>query len=760
MLPITAWVCAGLWTLGLDFSTKESLDAVLDTRGGQRGIFEQAREAGNLERTLFVDVACEAVFSPENLALIREVTRAFLASESVAAAKSLTHAYLPVRKGVAFAFEPLIPPPPWSPEELADLKRLCLEHPLIRDVLVTADGRRTLISVEYTLDALARITPERLRTTVDEILRPFEREGVRFRTLGVPLAEAEVREAVARDLFLLGGGALLLAATVLQIALRSRRLTLVLLGVHLLYLSLLPGLARLVGYRPEPFAMALFPLLGAIQLTLLVHLGSACVRALAEGRDHAEAVRQAASATVKASLFATLTTMVGCLSLAVAGTESVRALGFWGAVGVGAGFLFTFGPGLSILSLPVRFDSKPYATRNRQRLQAVQDRWRRRSKRSARFTRRHSRKGIAGAAAVVAGTVPGLWFLQPDVRLESFLPDGSRIREAIVLADSEYGGLHFAQLDFDSGRPGGVSQRTFLEFLWNTHGRAEAIPEVTAVYSYPQILAVLNQSWNGGDPEAFRLPERDGLLTLFAQGLNTFDPPLLQTLTDDDLQTAFLILRMPRLPSTRYLEIVGDLEAAARDQAPPGVSVTAGGMVHDFLAADRRVVRAQFFSGLLAVGGIALLLFALWRTPLSVLPALAVTVLPVLCVLGIAGYAGVKLNSITVMAGAIATGVAVDDAVHFVTCWRTKLNRTGDPGIATEETLLIKGPPILFTSLILIGAFALLHLSSFGPVGTLGLLAAASLAVALPQIVWILPALLETVSGAAADRSASDAGPD
>lgn len=739
-LVLTLGICLLLWLVGWNFQTRSGIDSVLDARGGQRELYDIARQVGEIDRTVWIDVEAERIFSTETLSLVRELTNSFLSAEHVVTAKSLTHSLMPVRRGFSFTFEPVIPAAPWSEDQLEEMELFSLGHPLIRNVLVSGNGRRTLLAIEYEAEALARIGPAQLRTQVREVLAPFQRDDVRFRILGLPLAELEIRERLTADLIILALGTLLVAGAVLWMAFLNWRLAGLLLWVHLLYLSLLPGLLRLAGYQPEPFAITLFPLLGAIQLTLLAHIGSAYNRARTKGLLGSARWRWAIAETQRSCLFATLTTMAGFLALTVSSESSIRELGLWGAAGVGLGFLFSFGPGLSLLAALHRNETTAAAAL--ERLRTRERFWQRVSTGIALFTQKRSAWLLGGATLLFLATAPGLLLLQPDVRIESFLPRGSQIQEAVLLADAEYGGLQVAQIDFDSGRSGGIMDRDFLEAVWQTHRLAEAIPEVTAVYSYPQVLTLLNQIWLGGGPEAVRLPAEGWLLGMFTRGLEVFDLPLLGALADEERRTAFLLLRMPSVPSARYLQIVEEITAAAKANAAETVNIQAGGVVNAFLASDRAVVRAQVFSSATVAVVVTFLLLVLWRQPRLALTGLAVTALPVISFIGLASYVGMSLNAITVMAGAIAAGVAVDDSVHFITCWREARARLGTDQEAIAEALRIKGPPILWTTIILIGAFLLLGLSSFEPVGQLGFIVAGTLALTLPTLLLVLPCLL------------------
>jgi len=95
-----------------------------------------------------------------------------------------------------------------------------------------------------------------------------------------------------------------------------------------------------------------------------------------------------------------------------------------------------------------------------------------------------------------------------------------------------------------------------------------------------------------------------------------------------------------------------------------------------------------------------------------------------------------------VLAGALAFGVAVDDAVHFVTYWMERRASHGDGRRAMEETLAAKGGPITFTSVILVFTFLVFTLSSFPPIRQFAGLCVAAFAAAWFNTCVALPKLL------------------
>jgi hypothetical protein len=163
---------------------------------------------------------------------------------------------------------------------------------------------------------------------------------------------------------------------------------------------------------------------------------------------------------------------------------------------------------------------------------------------------------------------------------------------------------------------------------------------VTAVYSYAQLLAMLNQIWEGDRADSFRLPTNPILLGTFTLALRTYPLPFLATLMDAQSRTAYLIVRSRDMPADRYLELLARIVDRAKATRPPEVTISAAQGIHSVLEADRRILRSQVKSAgsTLALMGVVLAL--LWRSARLAALSLLINVLPVAAVLALAATVG------------------------------------------------------------------------------------------------------------------------
>ncbi len=309
--------------------------------------------------------------------------------------------------------------------------------------------------------------------------------------------------------------------------------------------------------------------------------------------------------------------------------------------------------------------------------------------------------------------------------------------------NSKYGGMNILQLTVDTGREFGITSVENLKYLQSLENKTKDIEGVTGVYSFAQVIAMMNQVWEQEKDGSLSVPESSFKINMFISALRARDYPFLTTLCDENLQAGNLIVRTQNMPGDKYLELVDNLIQVANENAPEGLEISAQAAVKSLHEANSKIMNSQTNTAGATLAIVFLMLLFLWRSfKVSVISMIA-NILPVALVLSLTGWFQIPLNSITIMVGAIAFGIAVDDSVHFLTYYLEKVRDfSGDIQMALRETLYVKGLPILYTSLMLVVVFMLLGLSSFPPVRHFGFLGATAFASALLSVFIFIPMLV------------------
>jgi hypothetical protein len=217
----------------------------------------------------------------------------------------------------------------------------------------------------------------------------------------------------------------------------------------------------------------------------------------------------------------------------------------------------------------------------------------------------------------------------------------------------------------------------------------------------------------------------------------------------DDGDSARVMLLVP-LAGFERLELLFDRcrERAARATGS-GAWIT--GAFPLVLAAQRSLLKTLLVSATLSALAIGLILRGLLGSSRAALAALVPNLWPVLVVLGAMGWAGVPIDSTTVMIAAVALGLSVDDTLHVLGWFRRSAGRRGAPAAAVASVAR-SAPALILTTALLAGGFAVCGLSSLLPVARFGALTALALVAALAADLVLRPALLAALPPAAADR--------
>jgi predicted RND superfamily exporter protein len=177
-----------------------------------------------------------------------------------------------------------------------------------------------------------------LGSLADEIVADARREGppsLQFAATGLPLLEAKLATLVTGERATLVP---MLGVTLLGLAwLLYRRIGLAIAAVApaLLAIVLTGGTIARLGYRLDPVAALLDPVLLTIGVATCVHMVEAWRAACAAGEDAALAARTAARRILTPTLLATGTTVVGLLSLTTNAVPAVADFGVRAAFGLG-----------------------------------------------------------------------------------------------------------------------------------------------------------------------------------------------------------------------------------------------------------------------------------------------------------------------------------------------------------------------------------------------------------------------------------------
>jgi predicted RND superfamily exporter protein len=665
-----------------------------------------------------VGVFAADVFHPDCLSVIERITQA--AADAPFAQKSVSL----TSKGQQ------------SP---ATLKRTVLDSPLERGTLVASDGAAAAVIVEMskdgnTVEAKSAFV-RALRVAAEAERRNVSCPNLRIHLSGTPVLDETVFRYSSQELQIIGPVTLALVLVGAFLLFRSLSAALIPLGVVFASTIWTFGLMAATHVEMTLLSSALTPLIMAVGVADSIHILAEYHRRLAGGASKTPAVHEAVTHLLVPCVLTSVTTIAGLLSLLVSPLAPVREFAVFAAAGAFFAFLLSMIVVPAVL-LRVRPPRPEWLQRRHTSIFARLLAALGRPRRSAQlFT-------IAFSTVIVLGALWSVRTLEIGVSPLSWFPAEDVFRTDTEEIDSALGGSTSLEFLVQSP-PGGLKDPTVLRRLDDFERWLEKNEAVSKVISVVDVLK-----------EATRNPTApEGMLPKTREAVERFYR-LLESQDDFDrlIQNDYSIGRISaRVRLTEAVGMVDELyrieERLATTVNDDRLNVQMTGYVKLMGQMEGYLIESQIKSFATAFAVITLVMMVLLRSWRFAILAMIPNFTPIVIGAGVMSVAGIGLTPGTVMIGAIALGLVVDDSVHFLVGLRRNLGtRSGDDvpdlGEALRKTLLETGPPIIATSLLLAAAFLVLMLGHLGPTVHFGIVTAVVILVAMVADLVLLPAVV------------------
>lgn len=598
------------------------------------------------------------------------------------------------------------------------------------------DDRQTagvvcLLEPESRSPVARSVTIDDLRKTVEA----HDRTGV---LTGEPVLVVDGFRHLEQDGRLLGTTSTLLLMLTIVISFRSLRWVIV--PVAIVYATLLWTQGALVasGYRLSMVSSMLWALVTVICVGTVIHLVVGFREARESGATPYDALRLAGGALLLPIFWSCMTDAAGFGSLLVAKVGPVHDFGAMMALAsvICLAAMALVLPGLVLFG---RFDADPKRAWGERGLDVGLDRL------SSWIEHRPRLLGVA-MLVMVGTSVAGIAWLEVETDFTKNFRASSPLVKSYEFVESRLGGA--GVLDVLVPVPTD-STMNFFERVRQLENRLRSEvkvrdeqgreqPGLTKVVSVVDALDVLLP---GTQVDPTRL---DMALAPMKKWM-----PLAGALHGHDPQQGgreFLRVmlrareRQPAMEKQRLIDQVADISR----EVFPEAQVT--GFFVLLTRLIESVSRDQWLTFGVATAGIALMVFAAFRSLTLALVALVPNALPILMVTGIMGWLGVRINMGAAMIASVSMGLAVDSSIHYITDFR----RRRAEGMTVHEALHAGhqkvGRAMIFSTLALVVGFSAMALSEFVPTIYFGVLVSLAMLGGLLGNLVILPLLLALVT--------------
>ena len=733
LVAVTALLAAQIPRLQVDVSAE---GAMADGDPDREYYEEFKRVFGRGSQTMLL-VRAPDVFTAPVLEAVARLSIALEGFDGVDRVESLTTVRHLEGEGDRLEVGPLVPDPiPTDRAELDRIRAAALADRVFTGVLVSADGRATVITADATAPRDDTEYNRRFSAEVEALIARERAPGLTIHHLGTPFTRAVLVDYIWRDQRVLIPviGALLVVVVVLML----RTLQGVLIPVLNEGLSVVwtVGLMAVFGVPFNSLTLAIPSILIAVGFCEDVHMLSRYHHLLEEGHDRLGAIRTMLSQTALPVLITTATTVAGFASLAFVDIAMLRQFSYAACLGFTADFLVT------VLALPLllRVLPPPRRVRAGGARPRSADPLRRAAVRIGRWSLDHRGPVVAAAALVLAGSVVGWWRLQVDNDfLKGALREGSVIRERAAGFTAALGGVESLAIVVDTGQRDGVKDPALLRRIEALQAFLEREPGVARTLSVVDYLRTIHREMHGGDPRFAVVPDTPELV---AQYLLMIEGRALGDCVDFASSSAQVVVRHSLSGSRARAALLGRIDEHVAASFAPPVRVRYTGEAVLLTNASDYIAINEVQSLAYAFIVIALIHAWMFRSVHSGALSLVPNVVPALAVFGLMGLLGTPLDVGTAPVASVALGIAVDDTVHFLEEYRAQRRLHADQRTAILEAVAVQARPIVHVSVVLALGFGALVLSNFGTLARFGLFSAFVMLMAMACELVVTPVVL------------------
>ena len=669
--------------------------------------------------------------------------------------------------------EPLIDNLPQNNEDLISLKETVTNNSLYKNSLYSEDFRMTTVTIDTETYSNNGASQDATNLEFDDSLE-FDDDSIGGQRLYLTDAEndeiiSQTQQIMQRfnddnfEIYLSGSAAIagifkqaLMNDSVIFISLMMivimivlfvlfRRISGVILPLSCVSLTLIMTVS-LMSIFSAPFTMAtqIMPtFLLAVVTSASIHLLAVFYKDFAKTNDKKKSLRYAMGHSGLAIIMTSVTTAVGLWSFSFSGVAPVADLGVFASSGVMVGLVFTlvFLPALvSVTNFKVvkqKSSEDEHSLMDRALIGI-----------SVFATTRPKLIISVSTVLIICAAI-----IAAQLRFSHFplqwLPEDNFARVATEAVDENLKGSLTLEVIIDTEKTNGLYNPELLRVIDDVSKNINSISTgnmfVGKVISYIDVIKETNRALNENRDEYYAIPDDSDLIAqeflLFESSGNND----LASLVDANYSKARLTLKTPFIDSLEANAFIDNAQIYLDQKFGSLAKVTFTGIGTLMTVTFEEAIYSSAVSYILAFSLITILMVLLIGNLKIGLISMIPNLLPIVILSTIMVIFKMPLDMFTLLIGAIALGLAVDDTVHFMHNFRRYELQYNDVDKAVRLTLMGTGRAITLTSIVLALGFLVLTFSQMNNMFDFGVLTASAILVALLADFFLMPAIMKLI---------------
>jgi predicted RND superfamily exporter protein len=614
---------------------------------------------------------------------------------------------------------PLFPDPLPQGAEYQTLVKRVMANEIIRDKMLSPDGKLTLMVLALEPDATG---PGRLAPIIGDVRNELKEHlagtGLRADLSGVPVMQLEIRNAIERDRLIYNALGFAVGCLIAILFFRRISFMIIAAGPPLMAILLALGALGWLGFSLNIFLNVMTPLIMVISFSDSMQITFAARDRLLAGDDKVTAFRNALLIVGPACVLTHATAGVSFIALQFSASDLIRTFGEAGLIATAVALIAVL-LGVPLLGvLLIRNEAEFVAAVGN--MDNALDVLRRICRWIA--IRMVTRPGLYSLISllVVGGLSLGYTQLQARYRLAEQVPDREQAVQASHRLDLKLTGANPFDVYIQFPKGASLYSPETLAIIADVHSLLEHQPGIGNVWSLDTLRRWLAEKLNKSDVETLK------------QYVDMLPPYLTRRFISAEQDAVIVSGRVPDSDASQLLPIVDRIDQQLSGVRAKYPSYKIGVTGLSVISARNSALMIDKLSRGLTIEIVFVAAFigiAFW-SPVVMLISILPGLFPIVFAGSLLLLLGQGLQFASVIALTVSFGLGLSATIHFLNRLQIE-DIDPDPAVGVERATILVGPPLILTSAVLACGLAMTVLSSLPSLRLFGWLSAVAMIAAL-----------------------------
>ena len=603
--------------------------------------------------------------------------------------------------------------------------------PLYANNLVSTDLKTTALIIPLaTDDPRVIMDDELLKALIKNIRLTMDgyRDQANLFLGGVPMIRNDVINFIRSDLIVFSLAVVFTMTLILSILFRKIRWVIIPISISIIGALFMTGLISAIGWKVTVISANFFSLLLVMTLSVIIHLVVRYREISKQNlqQNNSDTIRETLSQMIRPCLYTVITTIAAFVSLTASNVQPVIDFGLMMSIGVTVAFILAF-IGFAIVMSLLQTPEPLNGSENNLILQKL-----------ALITDKKGKSVIISFAIVAFIAIFGVNKLSVENSFINYFKKNTEIYQGLNFIDKELGGTIPLEIVFNDLASAYWADSSLREEIHEFHNYLDSLPSIGKVLSIDTFMQVLKEANDGKAPNGFLLILGKNNMPDFAKS------QVLKPHISDETDQIRMVARVK--------ETTSDLQ---RNQLIIDIKKT---LLEEFYFNEddfyftgtfslyNNLLQSLFESQIKTVFTVFCIIFVLFlivfRSISIAIIAVIPNIIPSLLILGVMGIVGIPLDIMTITIAAIAIGIGIDNAIHYISRFKSELLVDGDYVSSMYKAHNSIGVSMFYTAATVAIGFLVLILSHFIPSIYFGIFMAIAMLSAVIVNLTLLPKLL------------------